>query len=605
MVPARRVSGSPAWPLAALTTAAVACHHRAPTHPDLTTVAEASDWQRTGRYDETIRLCHDLAASAPTRVRCVTYGETPEHRPLVAVIVSDDGVLTPAAAAAHHRPVIMVQAGIHAGEIEGKDGGFVLIRELLAGTAALRSLRAVTLVFVPVVNPDGHERWGTNNRPNQRGPEEMGFRTNALNLNLNRDYLKVDAPEMAALLGLFGDWDPVVYVDLHTTDGAKFQHDVAVLVGPLVARGDGLDQTARALSSSLQAGMTARHHLPLPFYPSFEVDDDPTSGFRTGDPPARFSHSYAGTRNRLGLLVETHSWRTYRERAVASHDAVEVLLEVALTQADGWRAICDGADAAARKLGGTEVALLSQANADVVQVIDFQGYAYQRRTSDVSGATWISYDETKPEVWKVPLRDQVEPLLTVVAPRGGYVVAPAYADRLRALLAIHRVATQPLRRPLTIHGEVFRADDVSFGKTYEGRAPVKLIGAWKPETVDLGAGALWVPIAQPGARVILQLFEPSGPDSLAAWGMFNAWFERKEYLESYLAEEFARDLMARDPAVKAEFEAKVAADPAFAADPAARLLFFARRHPSWDDHMNRIPIIRTDDIPDEAAARPR
>ncbi len=589
---------------AALTTLAAAsalvgCARPTPVHPDLTTTAETTDWARTGRYDEAVRLCHDLAAAEPARVRCVTYGETPEHRPLVAVIASADGTLTPRAAAARRRPVLMVQAGIHAGEIEGKDAGFVLIRELLAGTAAPGGLAAVTLVFVPVVNPDGHERWGANHRPNQRGPEEMGFRTNALNLNLNRDYLKVDAPEMAALLGLFGDWDPVVYVDLHTTDGAKFQHDVAVMVGPLVARGDGLEQAARGLSDAVGARLTALHHRPLPFYPSFEVDDDPLSGFRTGDPPARFSHAYAAVRNRLGILVETHSWKTYRERALASHDTVLALLELAVSQAPSWRAACDRADDAATRLGGTEVALASQAG-DASRTMDFLGYAYQRRTSEISGATWIEYDESTPQVWTLPVRDEVVPTLTVTAPRGGYLVPAAYAARIGALLAIHRVKTVPLTRALTVTGQVFRATRFELGRPFEGRATAKVAGGWQPETVELGPGALWVPIAQPGARVVLHLLEPSGPDSLVAWGTFNGWFEQKEYLEGYLAEAFARELLARDPAVKAEFERKLAAEPAFAADPRARLEFFARRHPSWDDHQDRVPIVRTDDVPSEA-----
>jgi hypothetical protein len=609
MIDVRARRASPAVRALVLATAAsagaAACGpHRPPArHPDLTTTAEASDWLRTGHHDEAVRLCHDLAAAEPARVRCVTYGETPEHRPLVAVVASEDGTLAPATARARHRPVIMVQAGIHAGEIEGKDAGYLLLRELLAGQVAPGALAAVTLVFVPVVNPDGHERWGANNRPNQRGPEEMGFRTTALNLNLNRDYVKVDAPEMAALLGLFGDWDPVVYVDLHTTDGAKFQHDVAVLVGPLVDRGDGLDRTAAALSAALDLRLTELHHLPVPFYPSFETDDDPLSGFRTGDPPARFSHGYAPIRNRLGILVETHSWRTYRERAMASHDTVQALLELATAQAASWRAACDRADQAARALGGTDVALLSRATDDSAHTIDFLGYAYERAPSPISGSTWIHYDESTPQVWKLPLRDRVVPAAVVSAPRAGYLVPAAYAARIGALLAIHRVETAPVPAALTVTGQVFRVTAADVGKPYEGRAPARLQGAWQPETVALAPGALWVPIDQPGARVVLQLLEPSGPDSLAAWGTFNAWLEQKEYLEAYVTEEFARDLLARDPAVKAEFERRLAEDKAFAADPAARLDFFARRHPSWDDHRDRLPIVKLDAAPAIAAGR--
>ncbi|KAB2896209.1 MAG: peptidase M14, partial [Kofleriaceae bacterium] len=254
---------------------------------DLVTTAEKSGWITTGRYDEAVRLCRDLARVYPAAARCDRYGVTPEGRDMVYLVVSQDGVLSPEEAARRRRPVIFVQAGIHAGEIEGKDAGFALLRDVLDGTVAGEPLTAVTVVFVPVVNPDGHERFGPAHRVNQRGPAEMGFRTTAQNLNLNRDYVKVDAPETAALLELFARWDPVIYVDLHTTDGAKFEHDVAVLVAPLGARPDGLERTAKTLSDALQARLAAASHLPLDFYPSFDVYDDPSSGFTTGDAPAR------------------------------------------------------------------------------------------------------------------------------------------------------------------------------------------------------------------------------------------------------------------------------------------------------------------------------
>ncbi len=592
------VRGSPLLALAPVLVLA-ACIRPAPVRPDLTTTAETTGWRQTGRYDEALRLCRDLARAEPRRVRCDVYGTTPEGRPQVALVVSADGTLTPRAAIARRRPVVLVQAGIHAGEIEGKDATFVLIRELLAGTAAPGALAAVTLVFVPVVNPDGHERMGKNNRPNQRGPEFMGFRTTSHNLNLNRDYMKVDAPEMAALLGLFGAWDPVVYVDLHTTDGAKFRHDIAVMVGPTGDRGDRLHQAAASLSAALQTALTARGHLPLTFYPSFEDDDDPMSGFRTGDPPPRFSHGYAGTRGRLGILVETHSWRTYQERAVATRDLVAALLERAVTDAPTWREACDRADATARQLGGTEVALGFQAD-DRARSIEFQGYAYQRRPSEISGGTWITYDEATPQVWTVPLRDQVVPSRKVTAPRGGYLVPAPYAERIGRVLRAHRIEHVVLDQPVTIPGAVFRAETVAAQSTFEGKSPVRLTGAWQAEQVALVAGALWVPIAQPGARLVLHLFEPTDGDSFAAWGTFNAWFEQKEYLEAYVAEEFARELLARDPAVKAAFEQRLASDPAFAASPRARLEFFARRHPSWDSHKDRLPVVKTDVIPGPA-----
>ncbi|MBE7448691.1 MAG: peptidase M14 [Kofleriaceae bacterium] len=585
---------------------ALACGARTtPTPPaelDLITTAERTGWERTGRHDEAVRLCRELATAYPRQARCDTYGHSPEGRALVALVVSADGALTPAEVARHRRPVVLVQAGIHAGEIEGKDAGLALLRDALAGEAVPGALAAVTVVFVPIVNVDGHERFGPNHRVNQRGPAEMGFRTTARNLNLNRDYVKVDAPEMAALLDLFNRWQPAVYVDLHATDGARFEHDIAVLVAPLGARPDGLERAAAALSRALQRRLAARGHLPLDFYPSFVEADDPASGFATGDAPARFSQAYAAARDRLGVLVEAHSWRTYGERALATRHVLEALLEEARGEAGGWQRAVDDARRAAAALAGEEVVLLTEAGAEG-RVIDFRGYAYERRRSEVSGGTWIVYDETRPEVWRVPLRDRLVPRLTVRAPRGGYLVPAAWAEVVAPRLRHHGVTFVRTRAPLAVaDGEVFRAEAVSFAPPFEGRARATVRGAWQAEAVTVGAGALWVPMAQAGARLALHLLEPTAPDSLAAWGFFNAVFEQKEYMEDYVAEEVARAMLAAEPGLAAEFEAWLAADPARAQVPRARLDFFYRRHPSWDAHKDRLPVVRTDTVPAALAA---
>ena len=212
----------------------------------LETVAERSGFRTTGRYDEVERLCRAYVSTWPDAVRCMEFGRTPEGRPMLALVMSRTGVLTPEDARERKTPVMLIQGGIHAGEIDGKDAGFLAARQMLSGKAAPRALESFVLVFVPVFNVDGHERFGRWNRPNQNGPEEMGWRTTAQNLNLNRDYSKADAPEMQAMLRLLEGWDPVLYVDLHVTDGAQFQYDVANIVEPIHIGDPALHPAGRA-----------------------------------------------------------------------------------------------------------------------------------------------------------------------------------------------------------------------------------------------------------------------------------------------------------------------------------------------------------------------
>jgi hypothetical protein len=222
-----------------LAAALLAC--LAPVHAtDLTTVSERSGFVRTGRFEEVIALCDAFAKTYPDAVRCTDFGTTPEGRPMKALIVSRSGALTPDAAKVKGLPVLLVQGGIHAGEIDGKDAGFLALREMLDGKQDKGALEQQVLVFVPVFNIDGHERFGAWNRPNQRGPEQMGWRTTAQNYNLNRDYAKADTPEMQAMLRLVDAWDPIAYIDLHVTDGAKFQQDVAIQVEPVHAGDEAL-----------------------------------------------------------------------------------------------------------------------------------------------------------------------------------------------------------------------------------------------------------------------------------------------------------------------------------------------------------------------------
>ena len=201
----------------------------------LATLSEQSGFTRTGRYQEVIELCDAFAARFPRSVRCLDFGTTPQGRPMKALVASTAGALDPATARRRGLPVVLVQGGIHAGEIDGKDAGFLALREVLEGEAAAGALDKQVLVFVPVFNVDGHERFGAWNRPNQRGPVEMGWRTTAQNHNLNRDYLKADSPEMQAMLALVEAWDPLAVVDLHATNGAQFEHDIAIQVEPVHA----------------------------------------------------------------------------------------------------------------------------------------------------------------------------------------------------------------------------------------------------------------------------------------------------------------------------------------------------------------------------------
>ncbi len=561
----------------------------------LSTVSERSGFTITGRYAEVIELCDAFARAYPASVRCFDFGTTPAGRPMKAMVVSTNGALDAAAARTKGLPVLLAQGGIHAGEIDGKDAGFWLIRDLLEGKVGKGVLDKTVLLFVPVLNVDGHENFRAWNRPNQRGPEQMGFRVTGQRYNLNRDYVKADTPEMQALLGLVNAWDPLVELDLHVTDGAKFQHDVSITGEPTNSGDEALREAGRALKDGIVAKLATQGSLPVGFYPSFVVDDNPASGFIHGVATPRFSHGYYPLRNRIGILLETHSWRDYAHRVRTTYNTVLDALELTAANASQWQALAQQADQRARQLGGQPVSLDYKAT-DKVRTIDFLGYAYSRTPSDVSGTLMTRYDETTPQVWKIPLRDEIVPDTVITAPKGGYLVPKQHAVAVGKQLLIHGIDFRVLTNATSgMQAQVFMADSVKFApNSVEGHQRVSLKGEWHNAAADIAAGSLYVPIAQAKARLVINILEPQAADSMAAWGDFNNAFEQKEYMESYVAEEQARLMMAGDPVLKAAFEKKLRDDPDFAKDPFARLDFFYRRHPAFDRDFNRYPVMRTD-----------
>ncbi len=578
----------------ALLLALLAAAPLAQSAPDLTTVSERSGFTATGRYAEVEQLCAAFQKAYPGAVRCIEFGRTPENRPMLALVATRSGAFTAQAAKQRGVPVTLIQGGIHAGEIDGKDAGFQALREMLDGKLAKGALDRQVLIFVPVFNVDGHERFAKYNRPNQRGPVEMGWRTTAQNFNLNRDYVKADAPEMQAMLALVNAWDPIAYVDLHVTDGAKFQHDVSIQVEPVNSGDPQLRAAGTAWRNGVIADITQQGSMPQSYYMSFATNDDPASGFVDGVSDPRFSTGYFQLRNRLVMLVETHSWKDYPTRVRITHNAFVSVLEQVAAHGKEWQQMAAAADARAVALGGQPVTLTYKTT-DKTTMVDFKGYAYTRTMSDVSGMLMTRYDEATPQVWHVPLRDEVVPDLVVTAPRAGYLVPAAYAAIVGRKLAQHGIVYKTVDAAMdTAPVETFRADVATFGvKSVESHQRLAVKGSWKNEPRKVAKGALFVPIAQPKARLVVAMFEPQAPDSLLAWGLFNNAFEAKEYMEEYVAEDVAREQMAADPALAAAFRNKVATDAAFAKDPHARLEFFARRHASWDERLNLYPVMRT------------
>jgi murein tripeptide amidase MpaA len=576
--------------------------------PGWRTPTEISDYRTTPDYAETVAYLERIAAAAPGQVKIENFGKTGEGRDLKIVIASKDGVFDPAAIHASGRAILLVQNSIHAGEMDGKDSCLELLRDIVITKTKMALLDHVVFVFIPVYNLDGHERRSAYNRINQNGPEVIGWRGNATNINLNRDYMKADAPETRAFLTMFHRWMPDFFVDDHVTDGADFQYDVTFNAD---ATPDVAPETAKWIRENvtpeLERQVNAAGHVAFPYLINLNDDTDPAKGLANTSTPPRFSTGQMILENRPGLLVELHMLKDYKTRVTGNYEILRALLEVMNRDTAKLIALNRQADLDAAKLGahplGNAAFPLAIGWGEGTTPVVFRGYQFTRALSEVSGTMWIRYSH---EPWNttLPLTTEAKVALSTTPP-AAYIIPPQWTQVVD-VLAAHDVAMRRTAAAWTGKVERYRCSGMEWqGPPFEGRHPVfggEGAGAQPgrfgtctltTDSLTFPAGSVVVGLDQRLSKFAIQWLEPEAPDSAMRWGFFDSVFEQREYGEAYVLEKLARENMEKDPALKAEFERRVQTDARFAASSEARLEFFYDRSP-WGlaNHVGEYPVGR-------------
>jgi len=577
--------------------AAVAAHATGSKANDWTTPAEAAKFRTTPSYADTLAYLKRLEQAAPGVIHLQTFGTTPEGRPMTVAIASGDGTFDPAAARKAGKPVVLVQAGIHPGEIEGKDAGLILLRDIAITHKYPHLLDHLVLVYIPVFSVDGHENSTPYNRINQNGPASMGFRGQSQYLNLNRDYIKADTPEMLAWLKLWQTWLPDFLIDVHTTDGADYQYDLTWYTEDPHKLDPAISAWQHdAIVNHAMPAYEKRGHLAS-IYLEFKDDRDPRKGIENFGSGPRFSTGYAALQNRPALLIETHMLKTYENRVQATIDLVELMLEQINQHPAALLAATAKADAdvVARAHDVQASVPLTFKPNPTPTPFELKGYAFSLTHSDISNSDWIQYDPSKPKTYAIENWNGLLPDLSITPP-AAYAI-PAQWTAIIDKLDAHGIRYQRLDHAATIHAEGYQlADPTWASQSFESHLMLRHFTLHTDSAdVTLPAGSIIVPMDQREANVAINLLEPQAPDSLLHWGFLNAIFETKEYGEPRVLEKLARDMLAKDPALKAKFEKKLHDDPAFAADTEARLEFFFERSPWYAvQHVGDYPVLRLD-----------
>lgn len=557
------------------------------------TPAERMQLAATPDYAETMAWLNRLVSAAP-ELEMVSIGRSLQGREIWMVIASADRAFSAVAMKSTGKPLLLAHAGIHAGEIDGKDAGLMLLRDMTVAAKREELLANTNFLFIPILNVDGHERRSAYNRINQRGPAEMGWRTNARNQNLNRDFTKLDTEGVRALIKVFRQWQPDLYLDLHVTDGADYQYDITF-------GGNGRNGWSPAIGSwiedvyrpAIDTVLRKSGHQPGGLI--FAANDmDMKDGFLTWSGNPRFSNGYGDAIHLPSVLVENHSLKPYRRRVLGTYVLLAETLGLLAREKDSLRT----ARATDQQRRPQLIPLGFERDAtQLAKNVLFKGISSQRYQGKVSGGEVVRWTG-QPVDMKIPEIFISKPTVLVESPTA-YIVPQAWSDVVERV-AMHGIEVEQISEPLRTRAEVYRLPGAGIAEPsawtpnpFEGHIridpgePVKQV----IETT-FPAGSYRISTDQPLGELLVLMLEPQAPDSFLQWGFFLEIFTRTEYAEAYVMEPLAQKMLDTDADLKFRFEQKLAGDESFAGNQYQRLMWFYEQTPFYDDGYLLYPVAR-------------
>lgn len=488
------------------------------------TTAEASRYKETTLYNDVMSFIFE-AQKQSEYIKVLRLTTSTEGRMVPLVTVSKEGVKSPAELAASGKPAVLIMANIHAGEIEGKEAVLMLLRDFARGKYKEWLDRQVVLL-IPIFNADGNDKLGNNRRDN--GPEKAGTRYNGQFLDLNRDYLKLKSPEVRALVKLWNEWDPVVTVDMHTTNGSYHREPVTYVPNNYPNSNLELaDYMWKNLFPAVAKTLKEKYKYDSVPYGNFVDRTKPGKGWQVHAFNARYGNNYLGLRNRFAILDENYSHADFKTRVLSSYGFIKSILEYTNDHINHMWKMVKKADADARDNFRKKKFVLEY---DTAKLFDLTIKSYVFKIEKIKKedrekyppwyGEYLAKKTNKHKDYKVPYFNKAKPTRTISMP-GAYIILP-HQEEVLENLRHHGIAVEIIRKPVKLPVEVFKMTSVNTAnRLYQGNVAVSLKGSYKEKTVDVPAGSYYVSMKQPLARLIPVLLEPESEDGLAHWGFFN------------------------------------------------------------------------------------
>lgn len=555
---------------------------------DLTTSFEKSNCLETDDYEGTIAYAKQLAKQFK-EVHYQTIGTTAQGREVPLLIVDENGYTKPKKIRKSGKTIILVESCIHPGEPNGKDAMFLLIRNMLRGRENSDLLKNFSFLFIPVLSPDGLANFSPFNRINQNGPKEMGWRVNANGFNLNRDFTKLDTPELRGFVALFNRWQPDLFFDTHATNGADYQYVTTYSIEDFGNYDPNIsDWLNRVWEPKIKTAM-ADLGFPITRYIEFHPWGDPTAPLFDESFSAMFSEAYTTARNCPGILIETHMLKPYKDRVLSTYNMIVETLRIISDTPEIFKNALS--EAKKNDLSVKEIPINMQSELNDTLWTDFLGYHFDTVHSDITEGWYYAYDTTRPETRRTMRFRATRPEKSLVVPKE-YIIPAQYKEVINIVKA-HGFDMNLLKSEKTLKVSTYRFDNVLFSPMpSEGRCRVAQFDAEEiTKEVTFPKGSAVVKTSQNGIRLLMNLLEPEMQGSLFEWGFFNNVLQRVEYFEVYKMEPMAREMLAADPFLAEQFQQWKAALPSDKPLSQYEILgWFYERSPYFDKNYRVYPI---------------
>lgn len=558
-----------------------------PSHgQSLVTLFEKSNAQETPDYWEIIRWWKTLDQRS-TRVHLRTIGMSDAGQPLHLVVVANDGDTDFARIRQKNKRVILVNNGIHPGEPDGIDASMLLARDIAFGK--IRMPDNIVLAIIPVYNVGGCLDRSRDYRVDQNGPEAFGFRGNSQNLDLNRDFIKCDSKEARAFAEIFHLTDPDVFLDNHVSNGADYQHVMTLICTQHNKLGGVLGEFMNAeFEPGIYAGMKTKGYDLLPYVNAF--GDRVDQGWPEFMDGARYSSGYAALWHTFSFVAETHMLKPYGQRVVATYELMRSFMDFTSSHSEKIKQLRSETKNSVKTRQEFTLSWTADRSRSAERL--YKGYEAGYKTSGVSGLQRLYYDRDKPYEKTIPFYNHYIPTLKVQRP-SAYIIPQGWW-KVIDLLKANKVNMKPFPRDTTLEVEVSRIEDYkSATRPFEGHhihTEVKTSASLKQ--VSFRKGDYFIPMDQAANRFLVEVLEPTAPDSYFAWNFFDAVLGQKEGYSAYAFEDIATDYLQNHPELKEKLAQKRQSDSTFAKSARAQLYYVFEQSPWIEPAFLRYPVYR-------------